>query len=621
MLANLLAILSQAGCSLAQQPAFQPSVKFQDRPPVQAAQSDPTADPASNRDLQAPVAKSPSDKLPPADATANGTTAQGSDAKGADKQEVDAKAPDKKDADAKETDANANTPQKQGNSKPTQPSAASAATNAPATTDPLASPALTIADVVASTIQSFPQIEQARLQAGVAAGEATSARGFYDHKLQAYSLGEPTGYYENYRSGIGVARQLWWGGYVSAGYRNGRGDFAPWYKERETNKGGELKLALVQPLLQGRAIDPARVEVLQANLKIQAVAPEIERQILMFALESSEAYWLWVAAGSYLRSQEELLKLAEVRDKQLKDLVAAGKNKAIDLTFNELLIRERRLKTIETRQKFREYGVKLSFYLRDEVGQPLYPREEWVPQSFPNIDNLPPGDFQADMAAALARRPELRGLSLDVQQTTLDLRLAENQMAPQLDLISAASQDVGTPASSLNDKGQFELELGVEGELPLQRRKARGKMQSSRSKLAQLNQKIRLQQDKIGVELMKARNALDQAALEVVEAEAALRSSKEVLELYTFGYEKGQFDLVIINLQESKVTEYQIKLVESREKWYVALAAMQAALGLDPLEQAFSMISAPMANPPAAPVLNPAIANPPAANPPVANPR
>ena len=58
----------------------------------------------------------------------------------------------------------------------------------------------------------------------------------------------------------------------------------------------------------------------------------------MFALESAEAYWLWVAAGSYLRSQEELLKLAEVRDKQLKDLVAAGKNKAIDLTFNELLI-------------------------------------------------------------------------------------------------------------------------------------------------------------------------------------------------------------------------------------------------------------------------------------------
>jgi len=466
--------------------------------------------------------------------------------------------------------------------------------------DPISLPGLTLADVVASTIQSFPQIEQARLQAGVAAGESTSALGFYDHKLQGYSLGEPTGFYKNYRSGIGVARQLWWGGYVSAGYRNGRGDFAPWYKERETNKGGELKLAIVQPLLQGRAIDPARVAVLQANLRIQAVAPEIERQVLLIARDSAELYWQWVATGAYLRSQEELLKLAETRGEQLEELVSAGKVKAIDLIFNEQLIAERRLKTIESRRKFRENGVKLSFFLRDEFGQPLYPREEWVPQSFPPIDALPPGDFPADLAAAVSRRPELRGLSLEVQQTTLELRLAENQTAPQLDLISAASQDAGTPASSLNDKGQFELELGVEGELPLQRRKARGKILSTRSKLAQLDQKIRMQQDKIGVELMMARNALDQAALEIVQAAAALRSSIEVVERYNFAFEQGQVDLIYINLLESKVTEYQIKLVESREKWYAALAAMQAALGLDPLEQALNLIS-----------INPPIVGPP----------
>lgn len=490
----------------------------------------------------------------------------------------------KADPSAKPTDA-----QKPADTKPSDSGAPSQAKD-DSVIDPLAVPGLTLADVVASTIHAFPQIEQARLQAGVAAGEATSAMGFYDHKLQGYSLGEPTGYYENYRSGIGVARQLWWGGYLSAGYRNGSGTFAPWYKERETNKGGEFKVSLVQPLLQGRAIDAARVAVLQSNLRIQAVAPEVERQILALSRESAEVYWQWVATGAYLRSQEELLKLAETRGSQLKELVAAGKNKAIDLIFNEQLIAERRLKTIESRQKFREYGVKLSFYLRDEFGQPLYPREDWVPQNFPQIDPLPPGDFPTDMAAALSRRPELRGLSLEIQQTTLDLRLAENQTAPQLDLISAASQDVGTPASSLNDKGQFELELGIEGELPIQRRKARGKIQSTRSKLAQLDQKIRLQQDKIGVELMTARNALDQAALEITQAEAVLRSAIEVVERYNFAFKQGQVDLIYINLLESKVTEYEIKLVESREKWYVALAAMQAALGLDPLEQALNLI-------------------------------
>jgi len=452
---------------------------------------------------------------------------------------------------------------------------------------------LMLADVIASSIQSFPQIEQARLQAGIATGEATSARGFYDHKLQGYSLGEPTGFYENYRSGIGVARQLWWGGYLAAGYRNGRGDFAPWYKERETNKGGEFQLALVQPLLQGRAIDPARVELLQANLRIQAVAPEIERNILLIAREGSETYWQWLAASSYLRSQEGLLTLAEVRSEQLKGLVQEGANKALDLIFNDQLVAERRVKVIETRQKFRELGVKLSFYLRDEVGQPLYPREEWAPQAFPPIQPIPPGDFPADLAAAFSRRPELRVISLEMQQVTLDLRLAQNQMAPQLDLISGASQDVGTPASSLNDKGQFELELGLEGEVPIQRGKARGKIQSTRGKLAQLDQKIREQQDKIGVELMTARNALDQAALEVVQAEVALQASIEVLDRFDFAFKQGQVDLIYMNLLETKVTEYQIKVVESRQKWFAAIAAMQAALGLDPLEQALNLLNLP----------------------------
>ncbi len=606
MLAISIAVSVPIGCSFAQPPRFLPLVN----PAVKLAQStqpggntDPakpsqpsgqTSDAGQQprasegvpplQDLPRSPEKSPTEQIQQAIQANNAAQRAAMPNPSADNE---SKKPDSKPSDSKPSDRNPSDP------KATDSNASGAKSAQPnpdqGTADPLALPGLTLADVVASTIQAFPQIEQARLQAGVAAGEATSAWGFYDHKLQGYSLGEPTGYYENYRSGIGVARQLWWGGYLSAGYRNGRGDFAPWYKERETNKGGELKLALVQPLLQGRAIDPSRVAVLQANLRVQAVAPEIERQILSISRESAEIYWQWVAAGAYLRSQEELLKLAEIRGEQLRDLVKAGKNKSIDLTFNDQLIAERKLKAIETRQKFREYGVKLSFYLRDEVGQPLYPREEWVPQSFPNIEALPPGDFPSDMSAALSRRPELRGLSLDVQQAILDLRLAENQTAPQLDLISAASQDVGTPVSSINDKGQFELELGIEGELPIQRRKARGKIQSTRNKIAQLEQKIRQQQDKIGVELMTARNALDQAALEIVQAEAALRSSKEVVEMYYFAFEKGQVDLIYINLLESKVNEFEIKLAQAREKWYVALAAMQAALGLDPLEQALSV--------------------------------
>ena len=464
--------------------------------------------------------------------------------------------------------------------------------------DLLANGKLTLADVVASLARAFPLIEQARLQRGVAGGDQLAANGFYDHKVQGYTLSDPTGVYRNYRHGIGVARQLWWGGYLSAGYRIGRGDFEPWYKERETDKSGEYKLGLVQPLLQGRAIDPARVALFQANLRQQAVGPEIDRTLLITAMEGATAYWNWVAIGGSLEAQRELLELAETRTRQLEELVKAGKNKGIDLIFNEQLVAERRLKVIETLQKYRETGFKLSLYLRDEAGQPMVPAEDWLPEKFPRIERLPPGDFPADLAMAMMQRPELRLINLELQQVTWDNRLARNQLLPQVDWVTEGSQDAGDPASSANDKSRFELEVGLQGEVPIQRRKARGKIQATSAKMAQLQQKVRWQQDKIGTELQMARNALDQAALGVEQSEAALRSAITTLDRYNFAFTQGQVDLVYLNLLESKTNEYEIKLIESQFKWFAALAEMQAALGLDPIEQAVRISTLPPSDAP-----------------------
>ncbi|MFN5393346.1 MAG: hypothetical protein ACK5EO_05525, partial [Planctomycetota bacterium] len=60
---------------------------------------------------------------------------------------------------------------------------------------------LLLADVIASTFRSFPEIEIARLEANVARGEVTQATGAYDLHLDYFSLNQPVGYYENSRSG------------------------------------------------------------------------------------------------------------------------------------------------------------------------------------------------------------------------------------------------------------------------------------------------------------------------------------------------------------------------------------------------------------------------------------
>jgi outer membrane protein TolC len=453
--------------------------------------------------------------------------------------------------------------------------------------------ALVLADVIASVYRSYPEILQARQQAGLTSGELLSAHGAYDLKFNAYSLAEPTGYYENYRNGLKLARQTWWGGYVEAGYRIGRGYYQPWYKERQTDDAGEFKASIIQPLLQGRAIDPQRVAVFQASLARQAVGPTVQQALLQVSLDATTNYWQWVAAGSALQAQRELLKLAEKRGKQYEAGVEAGKFPEIDLILNQQLIAERSTKVLETERKYRETAFKLGLFLRDDGGQPIVPDDQWIPEKFPAIQPPPPGDFQADLAAALSRRPEPQILQYQIRGIQLDRQLACNEMLPRFDFIAEASQDMGEPATKSDDKGEFELVIGFTSEVPIQRRKARGKVQSTTAKIAQTNQKLRLVRDKIGVELQTAYNALTLSGQIVEQAEASLRASIDTLDRYRFAFERGKIDLIYLNLLETKANETEIKLIEAQQNWFAALAQMQVALGLDPLEQAMTVSELP----------------------------
>lgn len=448
---------------------------------------------------------------------------------------------------------------------------------------------LLLADVIASTFRSFPEIEIARLEANVARGEVTQATGAYDLHLDYFSLNQPVGYYENSRSGVSLSRQLWWGGYAIAGYRIGRGFFEPWYKERETNKGGEFRVGWVQPLLQGRAIDPYRVALFQANLNQQAVAPEIQQNVLGASLAAAASYWDWVEAGNVLRAQEQLLELAIKRNEGLTKLLDRGLSTRKELAINAQTISERQLRVFESRQKFRDTAFKLAVFLRNQDGTPMLARPEWLPTDFPKITELELQEFETAFLEAQQRRPELALINIDLQKLRWDLELARNQTLPNLDFTIQGVQNVGDRATSLNDKQDFILESGVIGGVPVQRRKARGKIDSTLAKLQQVEQKRWLMTNKIEMDLRVARNALDVSRDMVLRSEQLLRETRETLEYFRREFASGNQDFLFLLAQEAKATEAEIKLLDAEREYYIALAKLQAVLGLDPLEQSLNL--------------------------------
>ncbi|MCA9213217.1 MAG: TolC family protein [Planctomycetales bacterium] len=453
---------------------------------------------------------------------------------------------------------------------------------------------LSLADVIASLCKCYPEIQAARQEYRRADGELLSSWGTFDTKLQSYSLNEPTGYYENSRHAIGVARQTWWGGYLSAGYRIGRGEFQPWYKERETDKSGEFKIGWIQPLLRGKATDLNRVSVFRASLARQAAQPALLQAILDSAREATDTYWKWVAAGQSLRAQRELLQLAKTRGEQFEAGLKAGKFAEIDIILNRQLIAERQVKVLDSQRKFQAMAYKLSLYLRDEACQPIIPSEAWLPQRFPVTERPTNGNLREDVAASLARRPEPRILQIEINRMRWEQQLARNDALPQFDFVAEASQDVGPPASSSDDKDEFLVVVGVRGEVPIQRRKARGKLQSTSAKVAQLRQKLLLQKNKIETELRIAYNALQLNSQIVEQAELSLAAALDSLQRYRFAFDRGKVDLIYLNLLETKANETEIKLIEAQGNWFQSLGQMQSALGLDPLEQSLLISELPL---------------------------
>ena len=129
------------------------------------------------------------------------------------------------------------------------------------------------------------------------------------------------------------------------------------------------------------------------------------------------------------------------------------------------------------------------------------------------------------------------------------------------------------------------------GGVPIQRRKARGKIESTLAKIQQVEQKRWLQLNKIEVDLRAARNAVDISRDMVIRSEQLLRETQQTLEYFRKDFAAGNRDFIFLLGQEAKATEAEIKLLDSERDYFIALSSLQVTLGLDPLEQSLNLDS------------------------------
>jgi len=434
--------------------------------------------------------------------------------------------------------------------------------------------------VVSSVYANFPLLEAARFQRNVANGEILSAEGNFDTKLKGSTENGPVGFYQTYRQTLGVSQPLYGGAEVFGGYRVGRGSFQPWYQERQTNGNGEFKGGIQVPLARNRGIDERRAQLWKATYARQRTEPEIQGQLIEFVLDGSLVYWDWVAAEQKQLVAEKLLKLAVDRNEGIRARVKVGDLDPPDADDNQRIIVSREAKFIDAGRKSRQTAVKLSLFYRNDLGQPVIPPEEWAP-SFPEPTEIADEENPGDFSLALSRRPEIQAIDILRREIDVDYASAQNDFRPQVDALVLGSQDNGTPTSSKQDKSPFELEAGIYAEVPIQRRKARGKICAIEAKVSQVLAKRGMLEDKIITEIQFAHAALSAGWKRVGKARESVRLAKYMAEVEKTKFEAGSSDLLLVNLREQQAAEAAEAEVDALLDYFQARAIYRAAMAED----------------------------------------
>lgn len=452
----------------------------------------------------------------------------------------------------------------------------------PLTLLPVSSGAPLGLDEVLGTAQAaYPPLLQARQKVQGYEGKLLNAEGGFDLKLSSKVFGVPIGYYDQFRAEVMLEQPTpWWGATFFGGYRLGVGDIPLYYGQYETLDGGELRLGGRLPLLQGRAVDPARAKLGSARLLLEAEERNLDAKALELRATVAEAYWKWVASGRKYALIARQVELVEARDEQVRARVASGAIPPSVRLESRRAVLEWRQRLVEAERALEQAALKLAMYWRDERGRPVVPGPERLPAQIEPAPRLVDGAEQQLQALALERRPEPARERALLQEAEVELQAADNALLPELDVEVSVAKDLGTtPPEVYKSLYPWVVEGGVVFKLPLQRRKAKGDAQSAQARREGQAAALDFAQDQVSNDVLDDASALRAAQRRVDAAWDQTEASRLSAQAELRSFQLGSSDLIKVNLVEQYAITAESKWVEAQADHWTALARLEASVG------------------------------------------
>ncbi|MFM9890599.1 MAG: TolC family protein [Rickettsiales bacterium] len=433
---------------------------------------------------------------------------------------------------------------------------------------------LTLEEVLNSSLKHFPEIQQVKAKREASEASVQAALGAFDASLDNNSSARTSGFYDGNQTSTKIVKPFEnFNARVSAGYRISDGDFPIYDDYLFTNSGGEFNLEVFLSLLRDRDINDDRLALWNSRLNVEKAKQEEILAKISTQNAAMKAYYEWLAAAEILHIQEELLTIAEERQKGLVIRSNQGDIASITVTENTQYIYRRQGQLNDAKRLLANASANLALYVRDDNGNMITPPHS-SQVKMPKPEHSSPLSPTKDTSSAYENRPESSIIEAEIEKQKNELNAGENKLLPRADLVVRTARDSGNGS---NTRRGLENIIGLNISIPLQNNTAEGSISKAKANLRALDFERQMLRNKIAQQLEFIENDIEAAARfidisgnEIKVAEKMQSSERKI-------FSTGGSDFFVLNMREEQLANAKIKNVTAQLDYYKVLANYYAA--------------------------------------------
>ena len=374
---------------------------------------------------------------------------------------------------------------------------------------------------------------------------------------------------------------------------------SPFY---DSNLGVEFR----QPLLQGLAIDGARLNLRVAAADRDRAAASLEREVLETVAAVERAYWNLVAVRRAVSVREEAIALASEQLEQTEIRIEGGALPEAEVAQPRAELERRRGELLETLEAVAraENALKLLVLGESESDEALW-TEHIVPTGDIEADTRPV-DLPRALSDALTLRPELDAFEALVELRRAETAFAKDGVKPALDLVASYDRFglAGTPNRSASIPGfpEQEVPADLDGDLgdsleqlvdgdfedarvalvfewPIGNRTARARAAIAEDTERQAEAQLSRARKAIRADVLDAAAAVDSAVARIEAAQAAREAAEVQLQAERDRYGVGLSTNFLILTRQNDLAAARLAEIQARTDYRSARADLARATG------------------------------------------